>query len=552
MYDDILLNVGIQTRPRPRIPGFALGGVSLAVFVLVAVVALTTQVAAPPTVAELAPQATRQITETSPELSAEGAIGNGAGQTAPRVPLAGEGSALDPGSEIETSRVRRCIGNPPRQIEDPQSPPCVAYFQGNNFGSTTKGVTGSEIRVAVGNSGVLNPAVIELYQDFFNRRFEFYGRRLALIPFPVAPPASNAVRMRQDAVTVDEEIGAFAATQYSEQDGRHFVYFDALSERKILGITTGPLGLSRADESHMKRFAPYQWDYTPSADRMFRGYGQFICNVLAGKPAIYAAPPQSQLPTRGFGIIVDKGFVDTPPYDIDPLEQALAACGVNLVVAEWDQGPASATTIMVTFQQEDVTDVMYTGSGGLLGLRLMPAASGQGFHPEWLVWNLGYQDSDSQAQFYPQDQARHILGLQVYNKTLRLEDMPHMWAAKEMDPSASPAGDEYLRLYESLLVLASGIQMTGPRLTPQAFEQALMRTNFPNPGAAGPPFYQARVGFPGVHTMQQDMAMVWLSATERSPVTGQTPSFCYAQLGKRYGLGQWPRQDIQFFQPPCR
>lgn len=540
---------------RPRAPGAALAGISGSVFLLIAVVALTARVAPPPTVSELAPQALRQITESStgPGGSAGGGLG-AEGGIPPTPPADATGRATGREDAIEVARVRRCIGNPPRQIEDPQSPPCVPYWEGNNLGATARGVTGTEIRVAIGNSGLLTEANIKLYQDFFNRRFEFYGRQLNLISYPAAPPASSATQMQQDAVRVESEIEAFAATQYSEQDGRHDVYYNALAERKILGIMTGSLGLARTNEDTMRRFAPYQWDYTPSSDRMFRGYGQFICNVLAGRPARYAAPPQSQLPTRGFGIIVDTGYLDTPPYDIGPLKEALSGCGVTPVVAEWDQGPASAATIMVNFQRPEanVTSVMYTGSGSLLALRLMPAASGQGFHPEWLVWDLGYQDTDSQAQFYPKDQVSQVLGLQVYNKTLRLEDTPYMWAAKEMDPTAAPVGDQYLRFYESLLVLSSGIQMAGPRLTPQTFEQGLMKTQFPNPGAGGPPFYQARAGFPGVHTMQQDMAMIWLSATERSPITGQSPAFCYVRLGKRYGLGEWPREDIPFREGPCR
>src|SRR5439155_27088732 len=42
---------------------------------------------------------------------------------------------------------KRCVGRPPRQTEDPMSPPCVAYFNGDNFGATYSGVTASEIRM---------------------------------------------------------------------------------------------------------------------------------------------------------------------------------------------------------------------------------------------------------------------------------------------------------------------------------------------------------------------------------------------------------------------
>lgn len=544
----------ISSGHTPRAPGLTLAALCAALFALIAILALTTRLNPPPTVSELAPQANRQITESVGDLGSSSS-GFGPGDL-------GESRPSSSGSPIEVSRVLKCIGEPPRQIEDPQSPPCVPYWKGNNAGTTWRGVTGNEIRVAVGNflrvqdGGAGADAesfdgFIKIYETFFNRRFQLYGRKLKLIPFTPARSAATAVEMKNDAIRVDKELGAFAATQYTEQDGRHYVFFDALADRKVLSVVTGPGGLSRNEEGHLSRFAPYQWDYTPSADRFFRGYGEFICNVLADKPPIYAGPPESQSPKRVFGIIIDTGFRDTPAFDMKPLEDAMSACNAPLVKVEWDQALSVATPLLA-LRDRDVSDVMYTGQGGLLALRIMPQASAQGYHPEWLIWNLGYQDSDALAQFFPKSEIPHILGTQVFNKALRPEDMPHVWAAKEVDPTSSPIGDEYERLYKSLLLLASGVQMAGPELTPTAFERGLMRTEFPNPGASGPPYYQARVGFPGVHTMQQDMTMVWLNASERSPTTGLTPAFCYVQRGRRYGLGQWPKEPIEFFSGPCR
>lgn len=538
----------------------------------VLLIALTAQAAPPPTVFEIAPQAARQITEVAEDLAGSTDVGGGQGLgpgagPGGDVPGSGktpESGVADPDAPIETARVRSCIGDPPRQIEDPQSPPCVAYWGGkDNGGATWKGVSDTEIRVAIGNylrwddtaraSGEDQEfeEVVQRYETFFNRRFEFYGRKLNLITYTPSRPAVPAVNMRADAVKVDEELHAFAAAQYSEQDGRHYVFFDALADREIVGVVTGSGGMSRTDEAHLAQHAPYEWDYTPTIDRMLAGYSEFICQILAGEPGTYAGPPQSREPKRKFGIIVDTGFKDTPPVDIGPLRQALSACGGAPVVAEWAQdGPT--TPILLDFRDRGVTSIMYTGQVGLLALRFMNEASGQGYQPEWLVWDLGFQDSDSAGIYYPKDQASHILGLQVFNKTLGLEDMPYVWASREVAPEAPPPqGEHFEHLYKSLLLLASGIQMAGPELTPFSFEEGLMRTEFPNPGAKGPPYYQARVAFPGIHSMQQDMAMVWLSSTEQSPATGFAPSFCYVDLGRRYGLGEWP-QDARFFEGPCR
>ena len=77
-------------------------------------------------------------------------------------------------------QVKRCVGPPPlRQIEDPQSPPCIAYCKGDNGGATAKGVTRDSIYIAVPtpeNSQAQYTALV----NFFNNRFQFYGRKLVL------------------------------------------------------------------------------------------------------------------------------------------------------------------------------------------------------------------------------------------------------------------------------------------------------------------------------------------------------------------------------------
>ncbi|HUR49100.1 MAG TPA: hypothetical protein VMY88_06165, partial [Acidimicrobiales bacterium] len=54
---------------------------------------------------------------------------------------------------------KRCVGNPPRQTEDPLSPPCVASFTGDNGGATYHGVTRDEVTVLIyqGGQGCGNP-----------------------------------------------------------------------------------------------------------------------------------------------------------------------------------------------------------------------------------------------------------------------------------------------------------------------------------------------------------------------------------------------------------
>src|SRR5687767_12772366 len=116
---------------RPRTPGWTYTTLSLVGLVLVVTVALTTRVSSPPTIAEFAPQAVEQIADSSGQEAGtnEGRLS----QTSSDERSAADAAALQ---TIDVARVRQCVGDPPRQIEDPQSPPCVPYWSGDNGGAT--------------------------------------------------------------------------------------------------------------------------------------------------------------------------------------------------------------------------------------------------------------------------------------------------------------------------------------------------------------------------------------------------------------------------------
>jgi hypothetical protein len=101
-----------------------------------------------------------------------------------------------------------------------------------------------------------------------------------------------------------------------------------------------------------------------------------------------------------------------------------------------------------------------------------------------------------------------------------------------------------------MLLLASGIQMAGPNLTPRSFEHGLQTTTFPNPDN---PNMEGKVGFLGdSYAMTVDGAEWWWSAASRSPYAGSSVgSICYVQGGARHELGGWPAGGDPFFRLPC-
>jgi hypothetical protein len=131
---------------------------------------------------------------------------------------------------------------------------------------------------------------------------------------------------------------------------------------------------------------------------------------------------------------------------------------------------------------------------------------------------------------------------------------------KEVDPTIdvnanSGTVGQFYTQYKPLLLLASGIQMAGPRLTPQAFEQALQRTTFPYPVVD--PTKSGNVGFHGDHSMTDDAAEFWWSETGVEPVGIQSPggtgTLCYVRSAARVvpNTGTWPTDGDPFFQAPC-
>ncbi len=126
------------SRRQSRAATFLYGGLAALILLVVAAVALVVVPPSPPQVAEFAPQAVDQIEDAPNRQSSQFGSGGvwvcAVGQVC-EVP-GGQSAQAAQRRVVEKARVRRCVGDPPRQTEDPQSPPCVNYFAGENGGAT--------------------------------------------------------------------------------------------------------------------------------------------------------------------------------------------------------------------------------------------------------------------------------------------------------------------------------------------------------------------------------------------------------------------------------
>ena len=555
-----------------RSPAFVYSALATAVVVLIAALTITASQTPPPAIAELAPAAVQQITNAPPGQTSSAGEGEGGAGGGDLASLPTTTTTPTPAAEIrQAPRTRKCITEPgfaPRQTEDPQSPPCVPLWEGtNNGGATSKGVTRDEITVAVPFFGEPNRNYAGL-EAYFNKRYEFYGRKIRLVGFKQAPAYTTGDKMEGDAVKADEEVKAFAAVGYGLQRGQEGVYFNALARRGIVSVAASFGGPPSSTEADFAKNAPYQWNYYAPIDLVERNMAEVICNQLVGKPAAFAGGAEAAKQRR-FGLIIDAAVNGAPPITGEPLLSITKRCG-----ALWDVNRIAFRAPDIQFAAAEDTKNAVTqmqGSGVttivclcqfnyIAGAMQSANSASPPYQPEWFVQNFGVQDHDQFAPSYPGLQSDHVFGLRTYNKALPRAESPHWMAKKEVDPTDPPNIQNYDNNYWNLLVLSSGIQLAGPNLTPKTFEQGLQRAKFPNPNCGKAPVYQACVGFEGgTHTMIKDFSMVWWDPNGRSlehdytlnsnayfAAKGQG-AYCYAELGTRRGLGRWPDKTPPMF-----
>lgn len=518
----------------------------------------------PPAIAEIAPQAVEQIQQPPPEQATDFGSGTPTGDGGKRGTGEGAGGggttttappASDPSeSAIEVGRLKRCVGNPPRQIEDPQSPPCVAYWPegADNGGSTYKGVSSSEIRIAVPNANV-RPEIYGPLFSFFNRRFQFYGR--VLKPLNLDPGVGDVAGSQATAKKADEELKVFASLENAAANGG-FHYLQELARRKVIGVTPRPL----QSESYLKRYDPYLWQYAMATDRIFASTGEWACKRLARQPAAKASGifPSGKFLSqtkRKFGVILQSDFPDVP-VSVDPLVRELKACGEEPVVVQPldDNSDQRYNDIALEMRGAEVTTILCLCGGTPNAHRLFGAFNSNEYTPELALNSYYLFDDNGQVGAYVGAQNRdQVIGLTFQPLDLGGGKHPADWALEE-EGAAVASADAFFysdidRFYRQLLLLASGIQMAGPKLTPQTFAQGLQRTVFPNPDT---PIMAGKVGFNGgSHSMTIDGAEFWWSNSAVSPYRQSygPGALCYVDGGKRKKSGSWPEGGNPFTGP---
>jgi hypothetical protein len=512
-----------------------------------------------PPVAAFAPVAQQNITKPPPDQAStagkganqngngEAAGGSGATPTPSPTPPAppGAGGESSAGNQQTTPRTLDCIDGPggPRQIEDTQSPPCIPYWKGDNGGATYQGVDANTITVAVsGDFGGQHG--FPYWSKFFNDRFQLYGRQIKWVGFG-CPGDSDSPQadLVSEADTVITKYHPFAVLGCSDFGGREKYFYDELARHGVISVAATPDLRTEADFSS---FAPYEWDYYPGYDIDETNLAAQACLLKDQAAPAYAATPLNN--KRRFGIVYT-AYSDSASIDLSYLINGLGACGIGVAkqdikgvdyVAHGASQQRSASSAqeaeaaVTQFASDQITPVIVIAHSSDT-IQVLEQADSASYHPEWMMgfsfWNTSWSPT---GPLPPSDQWDHAFGLDYQNKLVPVQDNPWYQAVMQEDPTYSwpyaPLSYNGWYAYEGMLLFASGLQMAGPHLTPQTFQQGLWNTHFPNPPS---PYFEGTVGFNHDHTWIKDRPLVWYSAESTGP-WGQSGVWCYVNLGRRY------------------
>lgn len=544
---------------------------------------LNAAASAPPSAAEFSPNA-QKVIKKAPDGQAAEVNGTGEG-TAPGNGNGGAGAkGMGPSPtpkaspaaqqvQVPANQVKRCVGPPPlRQIDDPQSPPCIAFYQGDNGGATAKGVTRDSIYIAVPTPESSETQYAALAK-FFNDRFQFYGRKIVL-QFcgnggGGSAEADQVADAAEAAAGCGNNIPPFASTFYRQNNGAYYMPAMGCRYKTIVVGSYSPY-----DKKFLERCAPYQYQYPMEVDEEFANIGEWICNRLAGKTAQYADGNDNSTPAKAMNSLPRKFGIMLAPFTsvdpvarldaLDPMRSRLKACNadvptsrviINPVTGLFD--PSSAQNAVLQMKNAGVTSVICMCNFFSFG-SLQRGADASAYQPEWITSTFGLNDINSSFILGagPPGQMQNTFGITFHPRLVKPLLNPYNRAVQEGDPSVAPdtatTGEAKLEVYRALLLLASGIQMAGPRLTVETFRDGLRRTRFPNP------FHETLAGAVDVrpmgYSLTADAAEWYFDNNARGPFTdsgAKSGTVCYIDGGKRRTLGNWPRGDAPFFTGRC-
>jgi hypothetical protein len=470
----------------------------------------------------------------------------------------GTGGGSTGGTGGPIGNVGGCPDRTKQVSGDPYSPPCYA-FSGDNGGATYQGVTEDEIVVtvrqlegpsaaeifadisgqSVNDSPQSRTSTIEALAEYFSDNFQFYGRRLKIEFFRGEGSGAGELlgggkeKALADAVRAAKEFGAFA-----DLSGITIPYADALAQQGVVNF-----GSPYPSQQWFEGRRPYSWSLFPDGTNVVRSHASAVIGRFgAGSTVEHGGPSMNGRP-RKFAVVAPENA--EYQESVNNFQEILSGAGIEVSLnmkykLDISSMPNQASNIIAQLKDAGITSVLCGCDPVMLALGLTPKANEQSYEPEWLTSGLAFVDQDIVAQLIDPRQWSHAFGI-AYNAESEPQGRSFPYHAyKQMRPGDEPAfGVE--ELYYQMYLLAIGVQMAGPNLTPQTFEAGM----FAYPGGTGP---RGLWGFgPGDYTPTDDFREIWWDQSRISSQNNQAGAWVQLGGGARFTYASPPRGPAPFF-----
>lgn len=454
--------------------------------------------------------------------------------------------------------VQRCTDRE-RQVDgDPYSPPCLT-FSGDNGGSTHRGVTDDEIIVSIRT--LEGPSAAEIFSDisgesvassdasvedtlralgeYFSTRYQFYGRSLRFEIFRGEGSGADELLGGGKEKALSDAVRASETGSFADLTGITIPYADALTKQGIVNF-----GAPYPSRKWFDERAPFAWSLFPDGTVVTEAAVADIVARLRGQDTAEYAGPSLQGKPRTYGIVAPENaeYQESVNRYIELVEQAGFRIDINLKYKlDISSMPNQASNIIAQLKDTGVTTVICACDPVMLALGMAPKANEQSYEPEWLTGGLAFVEQDIVAQLIDPDQWQRAYGLAFNAESEPLGNSFPYRAFKSVRPNDEPAfGVE--EVYYQMLILAIGIQMAGPNLTPETYQAGM----FSYPGGQGPRGFWS-FG-PGDHTPTDDFREIWWDPDKISPQNNKPGAWVQLGGGARYFPNNVPSGPAPYFQ----
>lgn len=458
--------------------------------------------------------------------------------------------------------------------------PCIAKFTGSNGGATFRGVTDKSIKVvirATSDSNSANARTVDQVNKragratrdealallkkwingYFGKMYDLYGRKIEFVMYNSR--VSNGTDEAQgknkegacaDATDIIQTVKGFMVLGYGSDFQTSQPFMDCSVEK---GGILNPLAAAYFPESwYTERWAPYGYNLAMECEQITQDVAEYIGKRLWNRNAKWAKDVTYQQKKRVLGTYVpdNDGYQHCVRLNEKKLKEDYGATVARRFNYQLDVArfPDQAAQAVPQFQAAGVTTLI-NACDTISTTFLTQQAAAQRWGPEWLLIGVALQDRAGNARLFNQDVVDgHMFGMSQLGKTSDIYGPKgEAYRAWKIAFGNQPMPAGFADVYFYAVHLHNLLMAAGPILTPANVEKGLQA--MPPGGGAEGPF--GTWAYKGDHTAIDDSREIyWVckhdtaaSCTGPKADDGGNGEFLESYGGKRFGTGQWPKEE---------